>query len=185
MMMKEISLHILDIAENSVSANASIIEIFVTENTAADLLTVEITDNGKGMDEETVKRVVDPFVTSRTTRKVGLGIPMFKVGAEMCDGSFELHSAVGRGTDVKATYRLSHLDRPPLGNMGETIIALVACNPNVDFVYKYAVDSRVFLFDTREVRSAIGPEIPLNYPEIIAWMRSCLIEGIQELNGGA
>lgn len=184
-MMKEVSLHILDIAENSVAANAKLIEISVEEDSALNRLTVKIVDDGKGMDEQTARRVVDPFVTSRTTRKVGLGIPMFKVGAEMCDGAFELHSEVGKGTSIMASYRLDHLDRPPLGDMAETMTTLVVCNPDIDFVYRYSVDGKTYAFDTREIRAVLGPDIPLNFPEIIAWIRSNLIEGIQELNGGA
>lgn len=184
MVMKELSLHLLDIAQNSISAGATLIEITVEVDHARDMVRCQVKDNGRGMDRDLLERVTDPFTTTRTTRKVGLGIPFFKEGAEGCDGTFELESRPGVGTSIAATYRISHIDRPPLGDMADTIYGLVGCNDGIDFAYRYSVDGRVFVFDTREVRQALGSDIPLSTPEVAAWIRECLNEGTLELNGG-
>jgi len=184
MMMKDLSLHVMDIAQNSIAAGASLIHISVKVDHEEDRMSISVEDTGCGMDAAMVEAVVSPFTTSRTTRKVGLGIPMFKAGAESCDGDFELRSKPGEGTYISASYRISHLDRPPLGDMAETMLALVACNPDLDFVYEYVVDGGEYLFDTRMIREMLGQEIPLNFPDITAWIRDYLREGINELNGG-
>ena len=184
MIMKEISLHLLDIIQNSISAGASEVGVSVEVDHARDMMRTEVRDNGRGMDEEMAKAVISPFTTSRTTRKVGLGIPFFKEGAEGCDGSFELESKPGVGTRIAASYRISHIDRPPLGDMAETMAATVCCNPDIDFTYEYRVDGSEFLFSTKEIRATLGPEIPLDTPQVAAWIREYLNEGIQELNGG-
>lgn len=182
MMMKEIALHILDIAENSVSAGANLIQIAVSVDTDRDWIQASVRDNGCGMSEQLKEQVQDPFCTSRTTRKVGLGIPFFKSGALMCEGTFKLESEVGVGTYIEASYQLSHIDRPPLGNMADTMLSIVVCNLGIDFVYSYTVNGENFTFDTREIREALGQDIPLNTPDVIAWMRACLDEGIEEIN---
>ena len=136
-MMPEISLNILDVAENSVRAEASLIEIEVSAQTANDTLTVIIKDDGCGMTKEQVEKVQDPFFTTRTTRKVGLGVPFFKMAAESTGGSFSIISEPGRGTEVEAVFGLSHIDRMPLGDISSTIHTLVVFNEHIDFVYKY------------------------------------------------
>ena len=183
MMMKEISLHILDIVENSVSAGAKLIEVDITVERAQDMLSVTVKDNGCGMDEAMQQAVISPFTTSRTTRKVGLGIPFFKAGAEAAGGSFYLTSRVGVGTEIGATFKISNIDRPPLGDMAETMLTLSLCNQDTDFILDYRVDNDKFLFDTRTIRETLGG-IPFTTPEVMGWMREYLIEGIQELNGG-
>lgn len=182
-MMKEISLHILDIVENSVSAGATLIEVDITVLHAEDKLSVTVKDNGCGMDDALQQSVISPFTTSRTTRKVGLGIPFFKAGAEAAGGGFYLTSKVGVGTETGAWYRISNIDRPPLGDMAETMLTLSVCNKDVDFVLTYKVDNDEFLFDTRMIRQTLG-EVPLSEPAVMGWMREYLNEGIQELNGG-
>jgi C4-dicarboxylate-specific signal transduction histidine kinase len=123
MMMKEISLHVLDIIQNSISAQAALIVIEVEVQHKRDWMRVAVRDDGRGMDGEFLQKVVSPFATSRTTRKVGLGIPMFKAGAQAAGGAFQLRSKPGVGTFIQAEYCISHWDRPPLGNMAETIYA--------------------------------------------------------------
>ena len=149
------SLHILDIVENSIRAKASRIEIKVVEDTRKDLLTIEIKDNGQGIDEETIKKVVDPFFTTRTTRKVGLGLPLLSQAARESGGDVEIESKVGRGTRVKATFGYSHIDRKPLGNMEKTLITLIAGNPEVDFRYEHKKDELEYHLDTKEIRARI------------------------------
>ena len=184
MIMKELALHVLDIVQNSISAKADTVEIAEIVSHEEDKLTIIIKDNGCGMDEDMQKHVIDPFTTSRTTRKVGLGIPFFKLGAEACDGEFSLRSTPGEGTEISASYRISHIDRPPMGDMAETILTTVVTNENVRFIYALDVDGRVFRFDTGEIRDTLGYDIPLSTPDVVQWMSDYLKQGIEELNGG-
>lgn len=153
--MEDLSLHVLDIVENSIRAKASTIEIRVVEDTPKDLLTIEIIDNGQGMDEETLKKILDPFFTTRTTRRVGLGLPLLSQAARESGGDIEMESKIGRGTRVKATFGYSHIDRKPLGNIEMTLTTLIVGNPEVDFVYEHKTDESVYRLDTKEIRSRI------------------------------
>ena len=182
--MEEISLHVLDIVQNSLSANATLISIEVDEQEQSDTLSVQIKDNGKGMPPESLERVTDPFVTTRTTRKVGLGISLFMQGVKATDGEFAIESEAGRGTLLRGTYRRSHIDRPPLGDMAGTIQALVLCNPDTDFEYVRRFNGKTSTLDTRQLRETLGSEVPLNAPMVQAWIQEYLIEGEQELFGG-
>jgi signal transduction histidine kinase len=148
--MEDLSLHILDIAENSISASAKRIEISIDEDQDKDLLTIEIKDDGKGMDEQTLQKVLDPFFTTRKTRKVGLGLSLLAQATRESDGKIELISGPGEGTTVKAVFCLSHLDRKPIGAMDETMLTLVAGHPEIDFLYKHKKNNSVYCFDTRE-----------------------------------
>lgn len=181
--MKELSLHILDIGQNSVSAGASLIEILIDEDTVKDRLSILIRDNGCGMDAETVARVTDPFYTTRTTRKVGLGIPMFKANAELCEGTFRLESEPGAGTELEAVFTRSHIDRVPLGNMADTAMAMVMANPDGDLIYRHTLDQAVFELDTREVRAALG-EVPLDEVDVLMWIKGYVAEGLAEIGAG-
>ena len=153
--MEDLSLHILDIVENSIRAKASRIEIKVVEDIRKDLLTIEIKDDGQGIDEETIKKVRDPFFTTRTTRKVGLGLPLLSQAARESGGDVEIESKVGRGTRVKATFGYSHIDRKPLGNIETTLTTLIAGNPAVDFIYEHKKDEIEYRLDTKEIRDGI------------------------------
>ncbi len=133
-------MNVLDVAENSVAAGSTLTSITVEIDTAKRLLAVTIADNGKGMDEETVRRVTDPFYTTRTTRKVGLGLPLFREAAEATGGALHIRSQPGRGTTVRATFTLGHIDLAPLGDMTGTVVGLVQCNPKIDFVYRVVAD---------------------------------------------
>lgn len=176
--MPELALHILDLVQNSISAGAKHITVTLLRDTAADELVIVIEDDGCGMSAEFVERVTSPFTTSRTTRKVGLGIPMFKQLAEMCEGGFELSSEVGKGTRLTARFKASHLDLPPLGDMPGTICSLLlACPEGVDFRFAFDEDGREFALETAELRQALGG-LPLNEPEILEWVRQYAAEGI-------
>jgi signal transduction histidine kinase len=135
--VREIALHLLDIAENSVAAQAKTVFIAVCEDLPADRLSASVKDNGKGMDAETLASVVDPFVTSRTTRKVGLGIPLLKAAAEACDGQLQIASQLGKGTTLEVEFRRSHIDRMPLGDLGSTILTLVVAYLQIHWLYFY------------------------------------------------
>ncbi len=149
--MEDISLHILDIVENSIVAKAKRIEIRVIEDIEKNLFTVEIKDDGEGMDKATVKKVLDPFFTTRTTRKVGLGLPMLAQSTRESGGNIEISSQVGKGTKVKATFQYDHPDRRPLGNMKETLITLVSSHPEIDFVYEHKKGEEVLRLDTSDI----------------------------------
>jgi len=178
--LKEISLHILDIAENSVNAGATRIEILVAEDLRKDELVIKIKDNGRGMDAETVKAITDPFVTSRTTRKVGLGIPFLKMAADACDGSFKITSGVGKGTEITATFRRSHIDRMPLGDIKGTFLTLLIGYPHVNWCFRYRFNDRVFEFDDKQVKSALDG-IPLSDPQVLMYLRNSISEGIDKI----
>lgn len=179
-MMQELSLNVLDVAENSVRANASLVEITVEEDTAADRLAIVIRDNGKGMTPEQVQTVIDPFYTTRTTRKVGLGVPFFRMAAQLSGGDLTIQSQVGAGTTVTATFGLTNIDRMPLGDMNGTISTLVQCNPHIDWVYTRRRDGREMVMDTRQFREVLG-EVPLDSPEVLVFLRDYLQENTAEL----
>jgi signal transduction histidine kinase len=150
--MEDLSLHILDIVENSIAAMAKRIEIRIDEDRDKDLVTIEIRDDGKGMDEQTLKKALDPFFTTRTTRRVGLGLSLLAQAARDSEGTFDLSSSPGKGTMVNATFRLSHPDCKPMGDISQTMQVLVMSHPEVDFLYEHKSDSSTYRFDTREVR---------------------------------
>lgn len=179
--MRELSLHILDIVQNSISADASIVEIIIEENLRLDQLTITVCDNGKGMSEEMVTQVTDPFFTTRTTRKVGLGIPLFKANAEACEGSFEICSKQNVGTTLTASFKHSHIDRVPLGNMPDTIMACVMSNPNGDLYYKHQINQKAFVFSTLDIRKVLGDDIRLDELDVLQWICSFVEEGLGNL----
>lgn len=151
--MEDLSLHILDIVENAIAAMAERVEVRIVEDTTNDLLSVEIKDDGKGMDAETRRKALDPFFTTRTTRRVGLGIPLLAQAARESEGELELVSAVGKGTLVRASFRRSHPDRKPLGDLQETLLTILAGTPQLELLYEHRVDDSVERFDTRDVES--------------------------------
>ena len=179
--MRELSLHILDIAQNSIKAEAEVLRIVVIEDFVQDLLTIKIKDDGCGMDEETLLKVVDPFYTSRTTRKVGLGIPMFKIAAEQCEGHFEIKSSLGNGTEIIATFRYKHIDRMPLGNMAETIVTIVNVCDTMDLIYTHEVQGKTFTLNTKEIKKLLEG-ISITNIEVITWLKSYIEEGLNEIN---
>jgi anti-sigma regulatory factor (Ser/Thr protein kinase) len=154
--VRDLSLHILDIAENSIKAGAGRIDITIIEDSAKNLLTVEITDDGRGMEPEFAETAADPFVTSRTTRIVGLGLPLLKASAEIANGNLTIDSVSGKGTKVTANFQLNHIDRKPLGNMGETILALVANNPETEIKYLHRKNGKQFSFNSKEFTKTIN-----------------------------
>ena len=182
--MRELSLNIMDIAQNSVRAEASVIEIRCIENTLEKTVLLEVKDNGNGMSEEQIKSVTDPFFTTRTTRKVGLGVPLFKMAAEQTGGSFEITSELGKGTLTSATFNTDSVDMTPIGDMNSTISLLINCNPDIDIVYTRKVDSESFVLDTKELKEVLG-DVPLDNPDVTVWINSYLEENENNLFGGA
>ena len=173
--MEDLSLHILDIAENAINAGAKNVTIFIRRKTETDLLTIEIADDGEGMSAEAAEKVSDPFYTTRTTRRVGLGLPLLKAATEATGGHLEIRSAPGIGTRVIATFAMSHIDRKPLGDLAATIVMLVAGNPDVHFSYHWEHDGGKFSFSTRELREKY-PALDLNAPEALSFIRAYLTD---------
>ena len=174
--MKEISLNILDIAENSVKAKATLTEITVTE--AGDTLTLAIKDDGCGMDEATLKSVVDPFYTTRTTRKVGLGIPLLKLACEQTGGRLDITSSIepdDHGTTVNAVFFKNHIDFTPLGDVVSSVVTLIQGHPDTDFLFRHVTERGEVELDTRELR-AVLEDVPLDTYEVILWIRENLGE---------
>ncbi|MFC2157592.1 ATP-binding protein [Acidobacteriota bacterium] len=154
--MEELSLHILDIAENSITADADRVELIITEDTKQDVLSIEVIDNGRGMDEETAQRALDPFYTTKTVRSVGLGLSLLSEAAKAANGQFSIESEVGRGTRIKAIFQLSHIDRQPLGDIDQTIITLVVGNPEIDIVFTHRKNKREYSLDTGKIKDQLG-----------------------------
>lgn len=179
--MRELSLHILDIAENSVSAGSSRVEVSVIEDMVNDRLSIVIGDNGKGMDAETVKRVVDPFVTSRTTRKVGLGLPLLKAAAEGCNGDLIIESEPGVGTTTQVTFQHSHIDRMPLGDLAETWLTLLLGSPEVNWVFHYQVDDEIFFMDDLELKRELDG-VSFTEPGVIRIIREMIRDGVDSVS---
>lgn len=172
--MEDISLHILDIAENAVRADAKKISIIVTRDAGNDLLQVEVTDDGRGMDAGTLAKVRDPFFTTKH-KKTGLGIPLLSQAAEQAGGKVTVDSAPGKGTKVAMTFRWSHVDRPAIGSMADTVFALIAGHPDIDVLYEAREGDRVFRLDTREIKNDLE-DVPINAPAVLDAIRGMLKE---------
>lgn len=179
--MKELSLHILDIVQNSIKAGAKNIEILIDENEEKNLLTIEINDNGCGMSEEFLAKVKDPFVTTRTTRKMGMGISLFEAAAVQCGGGLDIKSQLGVGTKVKATFELLSIDRAPIGDMAETMMTIISGAPDREYLYRHTIGGNVFELDTIKLKEILG-DVPLDMPEVLTWITGYVKEGLTELN---
>ena len=176
--MKELSLNILDIAQNSIKANAAHVEIALEQR--GDWLTITIVDDGTGMSPEFAAEAANPFTTTRTTRKVGMGLPLFKLAAEQTGGTFSLsshqaaHEGDDHGTTVSATFNTAHVDCEPVGDITETILTLIQGNPDLSLTYLYSKDGDELRLSTDEMREILGDTVPLNSPDVLAWARSFL-----------
>ena len=183
--MKELSLNILDVAENSVKAGASLTQILLTEQDG--MLKLEIVDDGCGMSEDVVRSVVDPFYTTRTTRKVGMGIPLLKLACEQTGGSLGIVSTtqeadpVAHGTHVTATFDMNHIYFTPLGDVSASILTLIQGHPDTDFLFRHIMDDRVVELDTRELREVLE-DVPLNSYDVMQWIEGNLQEQYGELS---
>lgn len=171
--MRELSLNILDIVENSVKAEAKIVYIDVIGKD--NVLTISIKDDGKGMSEEFLSRVTDPYTTTRTTRKVGMGLPFLKMEAEMAGGTFDIRSKLGEGTTVTTTFAIDHIDRPPLGDLGETMSILISNGDEVDYVLHFVFNETDFVFDTRELKEQLDG-VPMDEPEVLLFIKNYIRE---------
>ena len=179
-MMKELSLHILDIAENSVNADANTVSINIEENSQKNLLKIIIQDDGKGMDAEMLRIIADPFTTTRKTRKVGLGIPFLKEAAEACNGHFSITSQPGKGTSVEACFQRDHIDRMPMGAIQNTFLDLLVGFPDVHWIFKYRIDEEEFDLDSDPIHEILD-DIPLSDPAVLKYLKNEIENGIERI----
>ncbi len=179
--MQDLSLHILDIVENSVDAGAKNIALSIREDREKDLLWVEVVDDGRGMSEAALNKATDPFWTTRQTRRVGLGLSLLEQAAKAAGGGLKIESQLGGGTTVKAWFQHSHIDRKPLGNVAESLLTLIVANPDVDFVYVHQDGGSEVLLDTKEIKAQLG-SVRIGSPEGIGLLRKRLREAGVEAN---
>jgi anti-sigma regulatory factor (Ser/Thr protein kinase) len=165
--MEDLSLHILDIAENAIAAGAQLVEIIIELDTERDRLQILIRDNGRGMDLEMLEKAGDPFFTTRTTRRVGLGLSLLQQAAQEAAGEFFITSKPGQGTEVRATFQASHIDRKPLGDMGSTLVSLILGNPDVDFIYESNFDGEETTLDTRMIKAELDDTTTVSDPAVL------------------
>ena len=178
--MKDFSLHLLDLAQNSLRAAATVISFNFDEDVTANRLVIDIEDNGQGMDPAATKKAVDPFFTTRTTRKVGLGISLFAAAAKRCGGEFTICSKPGKGTKLTAIFLLNHWDTPPMGDMAGTIITLIAGNPGVDFIYRHRRGKAEYRFDTRIIKELLK-DVPISNPTVLAYLEEHIQKGLTQM----
>ena len=165
--MEDLSLHILDIAENATAAGADLVKIIIVQDTERDRLQIVIRDNGRGMDRDMLEKAGDPFFTTRTTRRVGLGLSLLRQATREAEGDFFITSKPGQGTEVRATFQASHIDRKPLGDMGSTLVSLILGNPEVDFVYESNFDGEETVLDTRIIKAELDDITPISDPAVL------------------
>lgn len=178
--MKDLALHILDIVQNSITAGARLIEITINENFFENLFEITIRDNGKGIPPDMLANVTDAYVTSRTTRKVGLGLPLLKQNAEQTGGGLTIQSEPGKGTEVKALFVANHIDLPPWGDIAGVIILLVTTNPELDFSYIHRSKTGEYVLDTREIKAELA-EVSIDEPEVRKFLKEMLKENLKEI----
>lgn len=182
--MQDISLHILDVSENSIAAGATELKIKINEDTKGNKLVLEIEDNGKGMDKETQQKVLDPFYTTKTTKtssEAGLGIPLLAQSVQEAEGNLKIKSKKGKGTVITAEFVYDHIDRRPLGNMADTMIALITGRgTDIDIVYEHCRNGDGFILDTRDIKEELQ-EVPINNPEVLHFLKQTITNGLKDL----
>lgn len=177
--MQEIAMNILDIVYNSIRAKANLIEISIHDSSRLNIIDIQIKDNGIGMSQEMLYKVTDPFYTTRTTRKVGLGIPMFKEEIEATGGKFSIISTLNVGTTIKGIFIKNHLDCPPMGNIVDTLITLIQANDKIDYLFKYTNDEFEFILNTKEIKQILDG-ISISEPTVIVWLKDYIKEGLKQ-----
>ncbi|PIE34161.1 ATP-binding protein [candidate division KSB3 bacterium] len=178
--MKELSLHILDVAQNSTNAQATEIRIEILEDLFANVFRITISDNGCGISEERLNAITNPFTTSRTTRRVGLGLPLLQAAAEQCNGTMTIESAEEQGTTVRATFEHDHIDRQPLGDIVSTLIGLMTGHPAIDFVYHHQVNDRGFTLRTQDIKQELD-DMPISDMSVVNFLTEYIQENIHSL----
>ncbi len=181
--MKELSLHILDVGENSITAGADLLEIHIKEDYRKNILEIAILDNGKGIDPDILEESTNPFFTTKKSKKVGLGLSLLKETSMRCDGKFFLDSAPRKGTKIKVQFQLNHIDLPPLGNMAITIVALILRSSSVNILYTHQVNGSIFSLDTRKIKDQLE-DVPISDPEVIRFIKAQIEKGLAAIRAG-
>lgn len=183
-MMKEISLHILDLLENSTKAGAAVVSLIIRTDTICDRLSIDIVDNGKGIPADKLEKVFDPFYTTRTTRRIGLGLPLIKQTVQACEGEISLRSASDQGCHLVFWMKNTHIDRPPMGNIVDTILTFISGNKRIDFFYEHYYNKNKFIFNTLELKEQLEDMSLLDNPEVYIFLRTYLMDNLKQLSGG-
>lgn len=182
--MREISLHILDLVQNSIEAGATEVKLEIIEDLTKDSMIIRVSDNGRGMNKQLRQLVIDPFITTRTTRRIGLGLPLMDMSTKRCGGYLNIDSTPGEGTVIEAMYQHSHFDRPPMGNLVETIKSILVANSALQFFYYHTVNNKTLTVSSQEI-SDILDGVPLTQPDVLIWLHGYLSDNIANLYGGA
>ncbi len=177
-MMRDISLHVMDIMQNSVRAGATKIGLSISADVSKDMLYVTISDNGCGMSEDFIQKVISPFTTTRTTRSIGLGIPMFKLSGEICGGCFSIKSKEGVGTEITAGYGISNIDRIPLGDIGDTVTGTILSHPDLEYEVTLSGGNEYFKFNSKEIERQLDG-VSITEFEVINWVKEYINEGVE------
>ncbi|MDR1943702.1 MAG: ATP-binding protein [Synergistaceae bacterium] len=180
-MLEDLSQHVLDIAENSVAANATAVTVEIVEDVSGNAISMTIEDNGRGMPHEVLEKVTDPFTTTRTTRRVGMGLPFLKQSAELCGGSFRIDSTPGEGARTEASFLYDNIDRPPLGDMPATVMTMFMGHPEIDWTYKHVYNGKEFSITTEELVGVLEDRELLRTTEVGLWIRDQVTEALSEL----
>ena len=178
--MKDLSLHILDLLQNSTVVDSTLIKLDIIDSLKENIFKFCITDNGRGMSKEFLEKVTDPYSTTRTTRKVGLGLPLVKMNAENCNGGFDIKSELGKGTKLTFWFEHNNIDRPPMGDLAGCFILTIAQNEEIHFILTYKTDKDTFVFDTQEIKEALDG-IPFNNNDVIKMLREMIEENLKEI----
>lgn len=173
----------MDIMQNSTAAGADTIKVKIYTCSEEDQLVICVIDNGRGMDKQLLERITDPFVTTRTTRKVGLGIPLLKASAQRASGDLFIVSEKNKGTKLEASFKISHIDRLPLGDIGETVAGIIMANPEIDFELEFGNGKECFTAGTKEIREKLG-DVPITQLDVIDWIREFINDGVKSIFGG-
>ncbi|RLD58426.1 MAG: ATP-binding protein [Bacteroidetes bacterium] len=178
--MKNLSLHILDIIQNSIRAKANLIELEICEHLKENKFLITIKDNGTGVEKEKLNQILDPYFTSRKTRDVGLGLSLFKQNAERAGGFLKIYSKLGRGTVVRTMFEYNNIDRPVLGDIAGVVTLLVASNPKIEFLYKHKTDNGEFFFNSKEIKNILE-DVSVTEPKVISFIKEMINENLQSI----
>ena len=179
--MKELAMHVYDLMENSTAANSTEVKLTIRDSLKDNIYAFTIEDNGKGMTPEFMAKVTDPYTTSRTTRKVGLGLPLIKMNTENCGGGMKLQSEVGKGTRLDFWFQHNHWDRPPMGDLAGTIVMLCAAHEDIHIIYKHITDEDEFVFDTNEIKEALDG-MSMNDVKVMGWLKDMVQENLEAIH---
>lgn len=179
--MKELAMHVYDLMENSTAANSTEVKLTIRDSLKDNIYAFTIEDNGKGMTPEFMAKVTDPYTTSRTTRKVGLGLPLIKMNTENCGGGMKLQSEVGKGTRLDFWFQHNHWDRPPMGDIAGTIVMLCAAHEDIHIIYKHITDEDEFVFDTDEIHEALDG-MSMNDVKVMGWLKDMVHENLEAIH---